>query len=658
MKAICLISLLILSCFTARGQHLDSLKNRLKDKIHDTTRLVVISKISILEEDGIWQQYNQQLKVLAEKCRAETSKKSSLYRVYSKHYANAMHNEGIDHLNHSELEKALKLQREALAIYEEIGDKKSMTDPLSEISKIYVLSGAFEQAISSFYQTLRIYESLTDYVGMGDCYLGIGEIHSTQGQLEDAISNYKQAIRFYKKGNTLDGMSIACCCITHSLISLRRFDEAARYLRQAEAYNTEMRNYERALILLHWGMLYEDLGQTAKAISFYKQSLQLYEQEDEIAFVCTTKYHLGKILFEQRKDYKNALKYTSESLELSKEIEFPAEIEKGTRLIYEIYKKLGQYENALIYLEEYNGILDNKNTSEIKNTIFQEQLNYEFEKKQLLARARNDKRISDLKLSAERKNFRKNVWITITLFVSFIAVLLIFFGYRNARQKSIIAGQKNNILKQKLLVSQMNPHFIFNSLNAIQNCIFKQDGLKAGTMLAQFAELMRMILEFSRKDLVPLESEVRMLHNYFQLQQFRFDGKFEYEIEIAPELDPQKTGIPPMLAQPFIENSIEHGIFFKEEPGFIQVKISRQGDRVRYEITDNGVGIEGGKKFKRSTSGTHNSLATIITQERIDALFLNKNKPSQIKITDLCTEDQTLSGVRVSFEIPYQSPEA
>lgn len=658
MKGIVIGTWLTLSCLVLRAQDLNSLKRKLQDNLHDTARLVLISKISILEEDGIWQQYNAQLKSLAGKRRSETSEKSPLYQVYARHYANAVHNEGINYLNHSELAKALKLQQEALAIYEKIGDKKSMTDPLSEISKIYVLSGAFEQSISTFYQTLRIYESLKNYVGMGDCYLGIGEIHATQLQYDDAIRNYKQAIKYYRNAGTTDGISLVYCCISVCLSAQKKYDEAAFSLRQAEKNNEEQKAYEKALIFLHWGMLNEKLYKTDEAIRFYHQALDLYQEQEELSLICSTKYHLGRILLEQKKDYRAALKYGLEALELSEKIEFPSEIENSTWLIYESYTKMKQYEKALLYLEKYNEILSRKNTGEIKNTIFQEQLNYEFEKKQLLAKARNDKRISQLKLDAERKNFRKNVWITITLFVSLLIVLSIFFGYRNARQKSIIAGQKNNILKQKLLVSQMNPHFIFNSLNAIQNCIFKQDGLKAGTYLAQFAELMRMILEFSRKDLIPLESEVRMLHNYFQLQQFRFDHKFEYEIDVDHALIPSKTGIPPMLAQPFIENAIEHGIFFKEGPGFIRVKISRHGDLVRYEITDNGVGIEGARKFKKNSPGSHNSLATIITQERIDALFLTANRNSQIKITDLCTEDQSLSGVRVSFEIPYQEPEA
>lgn len=656
MKSLATTLFFLLSCLLSRAQDIDSLKRKLQDDLHDTTRLAVISKISILEEDGIWQQYNLQLKSLAGQRRSDTSKKSPLYKVYSRHYANAIHNEGIDCLNHSELSKALKLQQEALAIYEEIGDKKSMTDPLSEISKIYALSGAFEQSISAFYLTLRIYENLKDYEGMGDCYLGIGEIHATQQQNNEAISNYKLAIRNYKKDNTEDGISIACCCISVCLSNQEKYGEAAYYLRMAESYNKGSKKYEEALIFLHWGLLKEKLHQSDESIRFYREALKLFEEQDELSLLSSTKYHLGRILMEQKKDYQTALKYGLEALSLSTEIELAAEIENSTRLIYETYKNMGQYEKALVYLEKYNEILSRKNTSEIKNIIFQEQLNYEFEKKQLLDKARNEKKINKLTLDAERKNFRKNVWITITIFVCLLAVLSIFFGYRNARQKSIIAGQRNNILKQKLLVSQMNPHFIFNSLNAIQNCIFKQDGLKAGTYLAQFAELMRMILEFSRKDLVPLESEVRMLHNYFQLQQFRFDNKFEYEIDVDPALDPAKTGIPPMLAQPFIENAIEHGIFFKDGPGFIRVKISRHGDLVRYEITDNGVGIEGARKFKKKSAGTHNSLATIITQERIDALFLTEKKDSQIKITDLCTEDQSLSGVRVSFEIPYQEP--
>ena len=654
MKGGLLVFLLCCTGFFARAQDLDSLKKLLKTKLHDTTRLQVLGKLVELEGEDTWKAYNVKLKALSQKRKAESKKGTRLYRIYSAYYADGLYNDGVAFYDSSDFRQALACQQKALAIFQEINNKNGETDALLEIAKIYTLTGAHKKAISTYYEVLRIYMDLKKKDGMADCYLGVGNIQAPIAETEDAIVNFQKALILYDKLKDYEGVALCCANISTCYVTLEKFDSSHVYLEKARQVENKLTAHGKAFIRMHEGILYRELKQTDKAIGNYHQALETFEEEGEYVMICTMQRLLGRIYYEQTTDYHTALDYTLDALELSREIKFADEIERTTRQAYLIYKALKQYDKALVYLEAYENLLNQRSTIEIENTIFQEQLNYEFEKKQLLAKARNEKRISHLKLDAERKNFRKNVWITITLFICFIAVLLIFFSYRNARQKSIIAGQKNNILKQKLLVSQMNPHFIFNSLNAIQNCIFKQDGLKAGTYLAQFAELMRMILEFSRKDLVPLESEVHMLHNYFQLQQFRFDGKFDYEIQVDPRLIASKTGIPPMLAQPFIENSIEHGIFFKEEPGFIRVKIVRRDDNILYEITDNGVGIEGGKKFKRNTTGTHNSLATIITQERIDALFLSKNRESQIKITDLCTEDQTLSGVRVSFEIPYQ----
>lgn len=232
--------------------------------------------------------------------------------------------------------------------------------------------------------------------------------------------------------------------------------------------------------------------------------------------------------------------------------------------LYELYSETKEIDKANKYHQlfiETKSIIDNQ---ESKNALLEQKLKYEYEKKELLTKAENEKMFVELTSANEKNNLRKNIWLIV--FGSILIVLCIssFFLYKNFKQKSIINNQKNNLLKQKLLVSQMNPHFIFNSLNAIQNYIFKQDSLKAGNYLTQFSELIRMILDYSRKDYISVESEVKLLTNYLELQKLRFESKFDFDIIVDEKIDRESIHIPPMLAQPFIENAIEHGIFYKK----------------------------------------------------------------------------------------------
>lgn len=200
----------------------------------------------------------------------------------------------------------------------------------------------------------------------------------------------------------------------------------------------------------------------------------------------------------------------------------------------------------------------------------------------------------------------------------------------------------------------MNPHFIFNSLNAIQNYIFKKNVLQAGVYLSQFAEMIRMILEFSRKDYVTLESELKFLENYLKLQQLRFDNKFEYNLIIDKEIDTETTLLPPMMAQPFIENAIEHGILYKTGKGNINVTFNKDQDLIEYVIEDDGVGFYESKKLKSKALQMHESMAITITSERMLSLQPKLKKQPIIELIDKKEIGLNTTGVKVKFSVQYK----
>lgn len=224
------------------------------------------------------------------------------------------------------------------------------------------------------------------------------------------------------------------------------------------------------------------------------------------------------------------------------------------------------------------------------------------------------------------------------------------------RQKRFKAEQEKTKLQQKLLRSQMNPHFIFNSLASIQNSIINEEPMKASKYLARFSKLVRNILDSSVEEFISLEEEVNTIENYLALQKIRFPEKFYYIIEVDENIDQTSINIPPMLAQPFIENSIEHGIKHKKSKGNIKIRFVLNGKLIRFEVEDDGVGRGKAKEIQYKLDKDHRSMATDITHERLQVLNKKLRQKISLTITDLKDDKGNPAGTKVTFDIPLLIP--
>jgi ligand-binding sensor domain-containing protein/signal transduction histidine kinase len=250
--------------------------------------------------------------------------------------------------------------------------------------------------------------------------------------------------------------------------------------------------------------------------------------------------------------------------------------------------------------------------------------------------------------------FWKTYWFIFLEIVALLFAVILIIRYR---EKKLKERNKFQLLEQKLLRSQMNPHFIFNSLSSIQSFIFENDPVEAGSYLSRFAELIRSILYNSREEFITVEEETKTLKNYFLLQQLRYNNKFEYTIDIDPLIQPDTIKIPPMLAQPFIENAIEHGIKHIKGKGKILVSFTLipEKEAVLLTIEDNGIGIAASRKLKNSHKKGHTSLATVIANERIEVLNKGRRKNYfYLTVGDILDNEGNVIGTRVKFIIPYR----
>ncbi len=198
----------------------------------------------------------------------------------------------------------------------------------------------------------------------------------------------------------------------------------------------------------------------------------------------------------------------------------------------------------------------------------------------------------------------------------------------------------------------MNPHFIFNSLTSIQNYILDEEAHIASKYLSRFSKLVRSILDSSVEDHVSLEEEIATIENYLELQKIRFQDKFDYSIEVDEKINPENMNIPPMLAQPFIENCIEHGIKHKKSKGHISIRFKSKGNYIMYEVEDDGVGRDKARDILSRQNKNHKSLATAITLERIQVLNKKLKKKISLYVQDLSNSKNESSGTKVQIIIP------
>ncbi len=237
-------------------------------------------------------------------------------------------------------------------------------------------------------------------------------------------------------------------------------------------------------------------------------------------------------------------------------------------------------------------------------------------------------------------------------FVIFAVFSFVLFLWRS-RYKRMRMSLTNIELNQKLLRLQMNPHFIFNSLFAIQNYIYSNQTHLAGNYLSDFASLIRLILDNSRHEFISMEKEIECIELYLKMQQLRFNDSFSYKIDVDLELEDSEYQIPPMLAQPFLENAIEHGLKNIDYEGEIQVSYQLIGNSISFMVFDNGIGLTASKKVNKVKKKSHESLAISICKKRLEILRKKGMPKISFAINEMKNEDGIVFGTKVMFNIPF-----
>lgn len=590
MKILSLLAFFISFCLFGQLQNLkqlDSLENKIKlypkkDTVYIKMRLDYAKNALFLKPSD-----TTLLKDMDEVI--ELSKKLN----YSKGIALANIRKGaVYHYFLDEPYKALDCYNSASDIIEKQPSlKKYMADVLINIGNIYNEQKESKKALQYYRKSIQYGESKNIY----QTYSNMGTAYGEMNKSDSAIYYYQKSINLTRKNNNflftannLSNLALILLTRNENEKAQKAIDEALELVKK---YNLA---YAETAVYVNAATVYKFLGKLSDSKSFALKALNTQGLLDN--------------LFMQKSIW-------------------------GT--LSEVYEAEGDYKNSVDAYKKFMKASDSLTSENRRVEISRKQMQYESDKKETLAKAEIGK-----------QKIIRNAIITIS-FIALLAGVFLFLGFRKrqkikAEQKEILLKAEISETELKALRAQMNPHFIFNALNSIADYINKNDAKSADYYLGKFAKLMRGILENSEEKEIPLSEELKMLEFYMDLESLRFKNKFNYEVKIADDINPENVFIPPMILQPFVENSILHGLAKKDNEGRITIQIDKTENLLKCIIEDNGIGR------KNPNENLGKSYGVKLTRERIALFEKSKNSDSGVFYTDL------EAGTRVELRLPLE----
>lgn len=643
-------------CGMAQDKTIDSLKKVLSTAVHDTSKLFALKQLVDASPDGEWEKYNQQMKAIAEKALTEKLLDKKVKRVISEFLSSALQNEGVTYARDMSDFLAMECYEKSAEISKEIGNEEALTETEMEIAKLHERQGNTTKAIDLYYKVLKNYEKNENFLGIGDVFSHIGAIYTTQKDFKLAHVFVDKAYQSFEKAGYNRGMYKALCRKAFIYTNENRLDEAFICFEKSTAVLDSTQKEEEAFYISdNLALVYLMQGKYEKAILQCKESLRIAQSKKQPMLIGHAYFRICDA-YSQKGDNRNLIETGEIALKHIKEFKYLNGINQITSFLYKAYKEEGNYRKALEIYEQYVVSKDSLASKDIKQSMLEKELKYEFEKKELEAKNLSDKKIADLKLTTEIDKAKSTNLMFMLASIAFLFLVVSGFTFFYFKQKNIISNQKVNLFRQKMLLSQMNPHFIFNSINSIQNYVLNKNEDMAYNYLAKFSKLIRMVLNNSREDEITLDAELETLALYVELEQLRFDNKFSYDLNVSEDLNTFDIKIPAMLIQPYVENAILHGLMNlnEERKGKLKIEIQSENNLLKVSVEDNGIGREQSKQYK--TESLHDPLAMKLTEERVEMINKLENaKNVKIVITDLYDAHQKASGTRVELFLPLTS---
>ncbi|MEO5975802.1 MAG: histidine kinase [Chryseolinea sp.] len=564
-----------------------------------------------------------------------------------------------------------------ISLSKETGNKQRLGEAIALLGSISFEIGDYQNAFESYNESLQIFDTIKDSYNTAIVLTEVGDLHRLAGDQTTAATLYYQSLKF-KKGPSLiwhplvdlgdtyyatipmDALILDSDTLqTIKSLTINTNSIALDKIRQADKYLSESK-YDKALVIL-------------------KHELSISKKRKDLNYVMRLLLTTAKV-YESKHDLTNSLNYTRQLLSIADKHRLKRYLQDGYQSMYKMYDKLNRSDSAYYYYQRYTEMknvvaLDGFGKSlaiykaMVENDKARAQISIIKSAKQI-----NDQKLKIREQELSRESIQKNILIG-------TVVALIIFGFVIARNNSLKRendAQQRALIEQQLAVrtlesekterdmqqraldlemkalrAQMNPHFIFNSLNSINRFILQNNKNLASDYLTKFSKLIRIILYNSQYKSITLESELESLKLYLELERVRFNDHFAFIINIDKDID-TSVKLPPLILQPYVENAIWHGLMHKTDKGLLTIDISETDQLLNCQITDNGIGRKKSTEINKTSVSGHRSMGLGISSDRIALLHPDKEVFKYVITTDLTLPDGSSAGTEVCLKIPIR----
>ncbi len=544
---------------------------------------------------------------------------------------------------------AMRYADEALGISKEVNWTKGIALAWRQKGNAYYYFSDNPAAMDSYIKALNVATPLRLKELDASLFNNLANIYSDNRQYDKALGYYQQFLDVARELGSAKEEVIALVNMGTVYTELGQQERAMHAGQQAlDICRKNGIDGYIPIILNNLGVTYNKEGKTDSALVYFDQSIAAAERSDNNDAKASSLEEIGKIYL-ARGDLANTEKYALRSLAIARQLQSAEWQSSAWQSLFQVYERRHQYDRALDAYKQYIVFRDSVSNGEKQSVMAKKEMQFDFERKEAATRAENDKQAAIAKAEINRQGVIRKALVggVALLLLAGVSSFVLYKRRRDAeaRHKEADLKAKVSETEMKVLRLQMNPHFIFNSLNSISDYISRNETTTANYFLSKFAKMMRQVLEHSEKSEITLAEDLQVVETYIQLELLRLRNDLQYEIVIDKDIDPDATMVPPLIVQPFVENSIWHGLSGKANSGRISIRIVREDGMIYYSVEDNGIGRKEAGKY---APAGRRSMGLRITRDRIDIINQAKGTKAGIEIFDL-TE-----GTRVELKLPLE----
>lgn len=624
--------------YPADNIRVDSLLALLDDSKADTGRVCLLIDIA----DEIIRNDPENALFYAEKAISLSKKLRS-----KRGLAESLTMQGSCYYQLSKFENAAQCFSSAKEIYNQINDPEGVAISCNNLGGIRLKLGYFKESLGEYITAAMIFEDIDDKYGAATIYNNLAIICKRQHKLDESVNYYSRALKLAKNMNDTE----LTAGILHNMGSLcfeqNRITEALGYIREAYELRNRINDiYGMAQSARGLGTVYMALKEETEALKYFLSATEMYDKTEDLHGKAECLSRIAVLQYRQ-KNFRQSRNTFEKSYKIGNKLGSLTIQQFAAGWISDIDSVTGNLASALYYYKMYKLLSDSILTDAKNHEMNEMRLTYEKEKLEKESRVK----LLDLSNSLKESRLKKTKYLIFSLI--FGSLLIFILGLLLFQRNRIKVQRKIFELELDKLRQQLEPHFLFNSLNSLQSLVYEGDRITLNDCLGKLSKLMRLMLDCTQERSVTLRKEIEFLSIYLDLMRMRYKDRFNYTIAISDNLDVENFRIPPLIIQPFVENSVYHGLRNKKGKGFIHIEFNIRNENLHCKIEDNGIG-----RISALEAKEHNGLAlkqsysTKINESRLRLLNSIYGKELGIKFIDLTDNFNNPAGTRVELDLP------